>query len=153
GKPTAATPAALAHAGRCARLRDMRWSFRIGSLFGIRIEMHITFVMLIVWAAVRRGLFAHDVGDALVEAAFLLLVFACVLLHELGHALTARRYGIRTRDIVLLPFGGVARLERMPEKPSQEIVVALAGPAVNLVLAALIGAVAAAFHRPLGVTG
>ena len=110
----------------------MRWSFGIGRLFGIRIQLHVTFIAFVAWVALAQG--AGDPRRALTAVALLLMVFACVLLHELGHALAARRYGIRTQDIVLLPIGGVARLERMPEKPSQELVVALAGPAVNLLI-------------------
>ena len=114
----------------------MRWSFRIGTLFGIRIEVHVTFLLMIAGFSIWRS---KGAADALMTAFELLLLFGCVLLHELGHALAARRYGILTREIVLLPIGGVARLERMPTKPSQEIVVALAGPGVNLVLATLFG--------------
>lgn len=115
----------------------MRWSFRIGSIAGIRIDLHVTFVLFVGWIAVAQGLLMRSTERALSSALTMLLIFACVLLHELGHALAARRYGIRTRDIILLPIGGVARLERMPDKPAQEIVVALAGPFVNLVIAAL----------------
>lgn len=114
----------------------MRWSFRIGRLFGIRIEVHVTFLLMVAALAIFG---AEDARDAVRFAFDLLLVFACVLLHELGHALAARRYGIATREIVLLPIGGVARLERMPEKPQQEIVVAVAGPLVNVVIATLLG--------------
>ena len=114
----------------------MRWSFRLLTIAGIRIEVHVTFLLMVAGLA----LFRSTGNPAWFTVAELLLVFACVLLHELAHALAAQRYGIHTREIVLLPIGGLARLERMPEKPSQEIVVALAGPGVNLVLATAIAA-------------
>jgi len=116
----------------------MRWSVNIGRLFGIRVELHVTFLLFIGWIAVNQGLLTGDVKRAAMAVALLLLVFCCVVLHELGHALTARLFGIATRDIVLLPIGGVARLERMPEKPGQEMLVAVAGPAVNVAIAALL---------------
>lgn len=119
----------------------MRWSFRVGSIFGIRVEVHVTFLIYVLWIAAMQGLFTGNVPLALRTVALLLMVFVCVLLHELGHALMARRFGVRTRDIILLPFGGVARLQRMPEKPSQEMLVAIAGPLVNVAIAALLAAV------------
>ena len=126
----------------------MRWSVNIGRLFGIRVELHVTFLLFIGWIAVNQGLLTGDVRRASTAVALLLLVFGCVVLHELGHALTARRFGIATRDIVLLPIGGVARLERMPEKPGQEMLVAVAGPAVNVAIAALLLLVMALTGRP-----
>lgn len=112
----------------------MGWSIRLFSWGGTAVRMHITFLLLLAWiAAVQwsRG----GAQEALSGVLFILVLFGCVLLHEFGHIWAARRYGIRTPDVTLLPIGGVAALERMPEKPSQEIVVALAGPAVNLVIA------------------
>ena len=80
----------------------MRWSLSIGRIAGVRVELHVTFLMFIAWIAIAQGLLGGDVLRALAAVGLLLTVFACVLLHELGHALAARRYGIQTRDIVLL---------------------------------------------------
>jgi len=113
----------------------MRWSWRIGKLAGINVYMHATFLLLILFILVAYWTEGHSLSLALSGVLFVLVIFGCIVLHELGHALTARRYGIQTRDIVLLPIGGVARLERMPEDPRQELRVALAGPAVNVLIA------------------
>jgi len=118
----------------------LRWSLRVGSLFGIPIYLHWSFLLLIAlfMAAPLVAGTPNAMATGLGTAAFILSIFGCVLLHEFGHALAARRYGIPTRDITLLPIGGVARLERMPDDPRQELVVALAGPAVNVVIAAIV---------------
>jgi len=111
----------------------MTWSFSIGRLLGSELRVHATFFLLLAWIAAVAWIAGGPLA-ALVNVAFILVLFACVVAHEYGHALMARRYGIATPDITLLPIGGMARLERMPEKPSQEIMVALAGPAVNVVI-------------------
>lgn len=111
----------------------MAWSFPLGRLFGSELRVHATFFLLLIWV----GFAAYSDGGwpaAAENLLFVIALFACVVAHEYGHALMARRFGIRTPDITLLPIGGLARLERMPEKPMQEVWVALAGPAVNVVI-------------------
>ena len=118
-------------------------TMKLGKLFGIDTYVHGTFWLLPLFVLVNS--LGAGLGTIAFELLFVFAVFGCVALHEVGHALAAAAYGIRTRDITLYPIGGVATLEGMPEKPLREVAVALAGPAVNVVIAAglLLGLVAA----------
>jgi Zn-dependent protease/CBS domain-containing protein len=116
----------------------MKWSIPVGRVLGISMRVHITFLLLIGFLAIRDYMQGGWTA-ALDGVGFVLALFACVLLHEFGHALAARQFGIPTLDIELLPIGGVARLQRMPERPLQEAWVAIVGPLVNVAIALIIG--------------
>ena len=115
----------------------MSWSIKFARVTGIDLKIHFTFLLFLIWI----GFTYLSVGGAAAARngiLFVLLLFGCVLLHELGHALTAKVFDIQTTDITLLPIGGVARLERIPEEPKQELLIAVAGPSVNVVIAFLL---------------
>jgi Zn-dependent protease len=137
---------------RKPRAARRRWSFHLGQLFGIELRVHVTFLLLLAWVGVSHWLQGHDAAFVAEGVGYVVCVFGIVVLHELGHALTARRFGIPTRDITLLPIGGVSRLERMPTVPSQELLVAIAGPAVNVALAVVLLGVMALIGASDGVS-
>jgi Zn-dependent protease len=115
----------------------MRWSLTIGSFKGTAVRIHVTFVLFLAWI----GFSAYQRGGAIAardSVLFIVAIFTCVVLHEFGHILTARRYGVVADQVTLLPIGGVANIDRMPDKPYQELLIALAGPSVNVVIAMLL---------------
>jgi Zn-dependent protease/CBS domain-containing protein len=115
----------------------MHWSITIGRVAGTAIRLHVTFILFLVWIAIsdyKTG--GYDVASS--SVVFLVLVFACVVAHEFGHILMARYFGIKTPEVTLLPIGGIANMERIPEDPWQELPVAVAGPMVNVVIAAVL---------------
>jgi Zn-dependent protease/CBS domain-containing protein len=115
----------------------MPWSITVARIAGTAVRIHVTFLLLLAWiwfAFYQQG----GTEAAWQGVAFISLLFLCVVLHEFGHVFAAKRYGVNTRDVTLWPFGGIASLERMPDKPSEELVVAVAGPAVNVVIAAVL---------------
>ncbi|MGK7371355.1 MAG: site-2 protease family protein [Candidatus Halalkalibacterium sp. M3_1C_030] len=116
----------------------MKSSLQLGTYAGIKVQIHWTFWLLIVWIVLRELFMGNSVESMLWSSAFIGLLFLCVVFHEYGHALTARRFGINTEKITLLPIGGVASLEDMPEDPKQEFLVAIAGPLVNVAIALLL---------------
>lgn len=130
----------------------MRWSVKLGEFSGIAVYIHTTFLILIAWVGFSRWEPERSLTAAIAGILFVSALFLCVLLHEFGHALTAKRFGINTENITLLPIGGVARLERMPEDPKQEFLIALAGPAVNVVIALILMVYLAATGRLFPLT-
>lgn len=116
----------------------MKWSWKIARIVGVDIYLHWTFLLLISWILFSELLAGSSWSAAWLGVGMVLALFGCVVLHELGHALAARLYGVPTQDITILPIGGVARLGRIPEHPVQELVIAIAGPLVNLVIAAVL---------------
>ena len=117
----------------------MKWSLKVGTVGGIDIKIPFTFIFIVLWAAAQGASDMGGMRGAAFATVSVLLLFLCVTLHELGHSLIARRLGVRVKDITLLPIGGVARLETMPEKPSHELLIAAAGPLVNFVIALGLG--------------
>jgi stage IV sporulation protein FB len=125
----------------------VRWSIPIGWVKGTVVRLHFTFILFLAWIGV--ALFAQGgMQAALGGIGFLLLLFLCVVLHEFGHILAARHFGIHTPEVLLLPIGGVSRLERIPERPREELFIALAGPAVSLAIAAALVAILGGFPGP-----
>jgi Zn-dependent protease/CBS domain-containing protein len=121
----------------------MGWSLNIGRIAGTEIRIHITFLLFLIW--IFAASYASGGADAAWSGVlFILLIFACVVAHEFGHIFTARAFGVQTSDVTLLPIGGVARLERIPEDPWQEFLIAIAGPLVNVAIVLALMAVAGA---------
>jgi len=118
----------------------MKGSIKVGNIKGIGVFIHWTFSLIILFILYKNYRAGHNAEQMMWSVLFILSIFGTVFLHELGHALAALRFGVKTKDITILPIGGMARLERIPEKPFEEFVVAIAGPAVNVGLALITGA-------------
>ena len=127
----------------------MKWSWKVARIAGIDIYIHATFLLLIYLVGMSYWNQQGTVAAVISGVSFILALFGCVVLHEFGHSLTARRYGIKTRNITLLPIGGVAALEKMPDDPRQEINVAIAGPAVNFLIAFVLYMYLNLSHAPI----
>lgn len=119
-------------------MKKSKFSIYLGSIAGTELYLHWTFLLFAVWAFFSTYREAQDWTAAVYSLVFLLSIFTCITLHELGHITIARRYGCQARDITLYPIGGVASLERIPDKPYQEFWMAIAGPFVNVVIAAIL---------------
>jgi len=129
-------------------------SFRLFTIRGIIVRMHITFPLILVWGAIQFGLLSgNGWPGAIFGVVVFLLLFIIVILHELGHSFAAQFYGVPVKDIVLLPIGGVAQLSRIPEEPKQEFVIAIAGPMVNFALAIVMVIVSLIFGQGVKLVG
>lgn len=126
----------------------MNASPRLGRIFGIPITIHWSFILLPILTLYWANSKGADLNTTLLLMGLVVLIFICVVLHELGHALMAKRFGVKTKDIILLPICGMARLEKLPKLPKHELLVALAGPLVNLVLAILLAIPLFIFSTP-----
>lgn len=129
----------------------MVWSVPVGAIAGTVVKIHMTFVLFLVWIGGMQWS-AGGAAAALETVTLVVLIFACVLAHEFGHIVAARRYGVRTPEVILSPIGGIANMERIPDEPGQELVVALAGPAVNVAIAAALFLLLGADLRALDLT-
>src|SRR5262245_29660235 len=125
----------------------MSWSVTIGTIVGTAVRVHVTFLLFLGWIFLA-SYGAEGTQAAVTSSVFLLLLFACVLAHEFGHIFMARAFGVATPDVILLPIGGLARLERIPEEPYQEFLIAIAGPLVNIAIALVLVAIAGAHLNP-----
>jgi Zn-dependent protease/CBS domain-containing protein len=120
-----------------------KYAWKVGEFAGIGVYVHATFLILILWIMVMYASAGQSAAQVAAGVAFILAVFACVVLHEFGHSLTARHYGIGTRNITLYPIGGMSRLERIPERPMEEFIVAIMGPVVSIAIGGVIFALLA----------
>lgn len=138
------------HSSSPHRTPSRGYSWRLGSLAGIPVAVHVTFALLLAWVMLSHFLHGHGLRMAVTGVLLVIGMFVCVVLHELSHALVARGFGIGTREITLLPIGGMARLERMPERPIQELAVALAGPVTSFAIAGVLYVAARLLGGPMG---
>ena len=123
----------------------MKWSFKIGSIFSIPIKVHLTFLILLVFVA----LMGEDLHQSVYGVLFVILVFLCVIIHELSHSLVAIHFGHRVRSIILLPIGGMAQMDEIPDDPKQEILISIAGPLASIAISGILLAVLLAMETPI----